>query len=58
MTKSFLFFTFFLSSFEFNGSDEFPSNDKEIESFEVELNKIFISNEKESSDENKGLLSD
>ena len=52
------FFTFFLSSFEFADLDDFSSNDKERESLENKLNKIFISNEEESSDENKGLLSD
>ena len=54
----FLFFTFWPSSFELVGSGEFPSNDKIRESFEDELDKIFISNEKESNEENKGLLFD
>ena len=54
----FLFFTFCPSSFKLVDSEEFPSNDKKSESFEDELDKIFISNEKESNEENKGLLFD
>ena len=38
----FLFFTFCPNSFELVGSNEFSSKDKERESFENELNKIFI----------------
>ena len=46
------------SSFEFYGSHEFYFNDKERESFEATLNRIYNSNENESIGENKELLSD